>query len=281
MNTWLLLDSNFLCWRAFHTLGGLQYGGSPTGVLYGFFKDVQTLVNTFATDKVLFCFDVGPLKRTDDLPTYKSKRKNKPMNEEELQAYLGMRKQIDDLRTKHLPEMGFANVFGQEGYEADDVIGWLVKNKIPKEDKAVIVSADKDLYQLISEQVCIYNPTKKEVMTKQAFTLKYEVRPWQWPKVKAIAGCSTDEVPGCHGVGELTAARYVNGTLPAKSKAMGLIENFDWKANMKLVLLPYPGCGPFEVREDKVDQKKWHKVADGLGMRSIKNRMPRVKGGLF
>ncbi len=196
----------------------------------------------------------------------------------EKEAYSELRTQINLLRTKHLPELGYRNVFAAEGYEADDVIASVCKH-LPEGERAVIVSTDKDMYQLLSSQVTIWNPVRKCILTVAWLKQTYLCTPKQWIEVKAIAGCGTDEVEGIKGVGDKTAVKYLNGLLAPHLKTFQDIEaNLDLiQRNRKLVKLPYPGTPIFEVREDELDPAKWTEFADSLGMKSLRHDPPSEK----
>jgi 5'-3' exonuclease len=149
--------------------------------------------------------------------------------------------QFDDLIEDVLPGMGFKNVFDQNGYEADDLIAWIV-NRFP--ENYVIVSSDEDLWQLLRKErgLEISQWNYKELMTEEKFTKKYGLHPRQWAEVKAIAGCSSDNVEGIRGVGEPTAVKFLNKVLK-DGKAKKAIEQGQAviDRNWNLVTLPFSG----------------------------------------
>ena len=297
MNRWLLIDSNYLCWRAHHTVGMLD-----NGVTFGFLKDLRYLMDQFATSKVAFCFDIGRSKRVKLYPDYK--RRGIRTDAEQITHHkVGC--EINLIRNEHLPFLGFKNIFWQEGYEADDLIASIIQNREWQEEyemcgpdskwiktqvpEVVIISSDADLFQLLDENVSIYNPTKKELLTEQLFSKRYGITPKQWPMVKAIAGCKSDTIQGVRGVGEKTAIKYLctygsidkegkgeNGEyklLPhIRSKAFQKIEE-DWDDGiadrLKLVKLPFPGVQPCLLVDDKVSEKQWRALNERMGFKSL------------
>lgn len=279
MNRWLLIDSNYLCWRAHHTVGMLD-----NGVTFGFLKDLRYLINQFATSKVAFCFDVGRSKRAKLYPDYK-RRGIRTDAEQIMHHKVGC--EINLIRNEHLPFLGFKNIFWQDGYEADDLIA-SVLNRMDQEtydqnQEVIIISSDADLFQLLDENVSIYNPTKKELLTEQLFTKRYGITPKQWPMVKAIAGCKSDTIQGVRGVGEKTAIKYLceygsplAGTFfgeegPIRTKATQKIEE-GWdevKDRLKLVKLPFPGVQPCVLVDDKVSEKQWRTLNERMGLKSL------------
>lgn len=280
--TWLLLDCNYLCYRAMHTTGNLSYKEVQTGVIYGFLRDVRSLQELHNTTSIAFCFDHGLNKRYAMFPKYKSTRRQKresaPPDEKKL--YAEMQRQIDLLRTEYLKEAGYRNVFFNEGYEADDVIASICHN-LEEDEEAIIVSADHDLYQLLAPNVFIYNPSMKKMTTVESFVEEFHVPPRKWARVKAIAGCKTDDVPGVKGVGEITAAKYVSGDLNPDSATYVSIERDRalWKANLPLVKLPLPGVGLFVFRDDKATDERWNGLMNRLGINTLRNSTKTERKG--
>jgi DNA polymerase-1 len=268
--TWLILDVSYLCHRAFHTTGGLTHKDIPTGVIYGFLRDVVGLCEQHDTPNVVFCFDREDNKRKKVLPEYKSTR-HADKTPDEIKARKELLRQIKNLRIDYLPRIGFSNILSEIGYEADDIIASVCLNSIGPDDEAIIVSADEDLFQLLSGQVRIWNPHKGKAYTLQAFTRDYGITPRQWARVKAIAGCRGDDVPGVAGVGDKTAAKYLRGECRPDSKAFIDIEKWKrrTKQNMRLVRLPFEGTPVFELAPDRFSIKGWRSVIEDLGMRSL------------
>lgn len=277
MKTWLILDCHGLCYRAYHTMGALSHGDMKTGVVFGFFKEVIGLKDDMGTDSIAFCFDSSKNRRRELFPAYKQKRHSKELSEDELASLIDFKRQIARLRKEWLPMAGFSNVFWQSGYESDDLIASIVST-LPEQDEAIIVTADNDLYQLLSERVRIYNPNKRRMTDIVSFQKEFKLRPKQWAQVKAIGGCSTDEVPGVPGVGATTAMRYLRGELKPTSKKYLAIESSAGQAviarNWPLVKLPFSAVGCFELRDDDVTEEKWRQVSDALGMKSLRGAAP-------
>ena len=274
MSTTLLIDVSNMAHRAFYTTGSLSFGGDPTGVLYGLFRDIIEFRELFNADRIAFCFDGGWDKRIEVFPQYKSNRiaHRSELLPEDKELRRELRRQIYRLRNGLLNEAGFRNVFWQEGYEADDIIAWIAENH---SHDFVIVSTDQDLFQcLVEDRVSMWNPITKRSTTQTSFELKYGVCPMQWSMVKAIAGCDGDGVPGIKGVGEKTAAKWIQGKLKPNSKAYEAIAlaSEHIKFNLQLVRLPFPGCGPFELNDDDVTKRSWDHVMNSLGMKSLIGR---------
>lgn len=271
---WLLIDVSCLAYRAFHALGDLGYGGESTAVVYGMLRAVIDLQQLHSTNRVVFCFDRGYGKRLEVDDEYKANRRTDEKSEEELEAYRDLRQQLYRLRVRHLPAAGFRNVCWQDDYEADDVIASICQ-QLPHGQTAVVVSTDGDLYQLLSDnRVVIWSPSKKKAITAESFRREWGIDPTLWADVKAIAGCTGDNVRGVKGVGEKTAVKFLTGTLKISSKAYGEIIRHQklWEHNLRLVRLPFPGIGSFELIEDEVDDNRWRRLTERLGLRSLMDR---------
>lgn len=272
---WLVLDCHFLCWRAYHSTGDLSYDGVRTGITYGFLRDVRTLMEDFDTRNVVFCFDVGYNLRKDILPTYKQGRHQagEVQTEEEKEAEEQFRKEVKKIRKKWLPMIGFHNILWQKGYESDDVIASVVGD-IDEDDTAVIVSADKDLRQLIRHNVWMYNPINREKMSLQWFYKKTGLKnPRDWARVLQMAGCHTDKVPGIPGIGEDTALKFLRGELPHHHARYNAIINGKGVSvqefNSRLVTLPMKGTKKFKLSTQDEKMAGWGRVMKALGIHSL------------
>lgn len=288
MNRWLVLDVSYLCWRLFHTsLRDLSHGDVGTGVLYGFVRDMLSFQEHHGTSNVAFCFDSRESKRKEILPTYKSRREElrKEESREDQAARESMYRQIALLRKEFLPSIGFRNVFFAKGYEADDLIASVVLNRSGRE--IVIVSADEDLLQLLRPGVSIWKPGpfgKDKTITDETFQQEWGIRPRQWRMVKAIAGCKSDDVPGCPGIGEKTAVKFIRKELPKKPSKSGKptqyekIRDFQESAqkNMELVSLPFKGVPDLTLHRDELDGVAWKKMLKRFGINSIRFTPPVI-----
>lgn len=271
---WLLLDVSYLCHRAYHTGKELSWKGKSTGVIFGFLKSISAFKDQFETDDVVFCFDSLISHRKLLMGGYKAKR-HSDKTPEEVEAYNLFCGQVLSLRNRYLFEIGFKNVAYFDGFEADDVIASLALN-LPRDQEAVIVSADRDLWQCLRPNVSMYSPHQRRECTYEGFMSEHGYTPSKWAVVKAIAGCSSDEVPGVRGVGELTAERFVQGKLQGGSRLHRLIvgNKVIVRRNRRLVELPFEGCPLYRLQEDDLSSAGWRRVCGELGMKSLAGRLP-------
>ena len=274
---YLLLDCPYLCHRAKHTTGGLNYDGNATGVIYGFLRSLSGFQDLFNTHNFVFCWDSNTSIRKELYPEYKANRENREYTDEEIEFDKAFRKQMKKLRTAYLSMIGFKNVFIQRGYESDDIIAEISLHNIKEDDEAVIITSDKDLYQCIEHNVSIYNPQTNKILTLQGFKKQYGIRPHEWSLVKAIAGCTTDNIKGVYRVGEKIAIKYLQGRLTkgiAYSDIISLPGKTTFDRNYPLVKLPMKGTQQFKLKRDNLSEPGWKQVTELLGMKSIRDKMP-------
>lgn len=265
----LLFDVHYLAHRAFFSTGHLSHEDVSTGVVFGIFRDIAQLQNQFGTSNVVFCFDSKFSVRKELYPEYKSSRKRDKWDEDQIAAWKEMVGQINKMRKETLHEIGYRNVFVQRGYEADDIIGSICQTY--PNNKIVIVSADSDMFQLLTSNISIWNPRKGYLFTKEQFERRYNVHPTIWPEVKSISGDSSDNIPGAQGVGIKTAVKYLNGDLKLATKANQAIRQLgkQYEVNLKLIQIPYEGTQDFHIKKNRLSGKRWNKVLRQFGIKSL------------
>lgn len=274
---YLIIDSSALGHAARFSTGGLMHGNKKTGVIFGFCKQILRISELFQTANIIFCWDGQDYLRKQIYPEYKHNRNKQQMTERERiemeQAFI----QFDLLHREVLPSFGFRNNFKIRGYEADDIIAYIVQEY---DASFTVVSSDQDLYQLLD--FCnMYLNKKQQVYTKDDFKEEYGIEPNLWSEVKAIAGCSTDAVPGLEGVGEKSVAQYFSGQLKMTSTKYAKIKDaineskFDPDKsivvrNRKLVELPMKGFPGVDLVSDiKIDISQFRNICTNFGFRSF------------
>lgn len=256
----LLIDGNFIAHRTFYSSG--RRGQNETGIIFGFCRDILTLIDRFIPSNVCMCFDYGKSIREKSYPEYKANRRNKKRTDDEIEARKRFDQDVDTLMFVLLKRLGFKNIFHFNGFEADDVIARLVQI-LPNE--LVIVSADQDLYQLLDPNTVMYNPRSNETINHKKFKSKYGIHVNGWPLVKAIAGCTTDNITGVKGVGEITAIKYLNGQLTNKETCNRIRNSQELiNSNLELVKLPHAEC-PTTIRvvkQPEFNEQEWREVLE-------------------
>ena len=274
-----LFDTHYLCHRARWSTGGLKNQDQATGVAFGVLMEIEKTIDLLHPKTCVFAFDYGgPGVRGELFPDYKISRRQEKTEEEQEEQKLFF-DQVKVLFKEILPGMGFKNIFKAKGFEGDDIIAKIAMD-LPSSSEIVIISGDFDMFQVLAPNIVFRHPNGK-VVTSESFRKEYGVLPSDWARVKAIAGCNTDDVPGVMGVGELTAAKYLRGELKKDSKkAIAIESSLDIVArNLPLVTLPFPGTPSFSLEEDELSEEKRREVFSSLGIRTDRRRPKRE--GLF
>lgn len=266
---WTFLDINNLAWRAMFGHGQ----GRESGVVYGILRDLETFQAKFGSYTTVCCFDHGKGKRETAHSFYKETRRKKKFTDDQEFEFREFKDQITRLRCDILPKIGYSNILYQDGYEADDIIASAV-NALPDGDKdeAVIISGDKDLLQLLSDSVKVYHPITDKLVTRTSFRKEWGLGPGAWNKIKAVAGCKTDDIPGVEGVGELTAAKFFRRERLKQglaTKIDAFMKTDEYRRNLQLVSLPYEGCRTFNLYPDNLDLHALRRIKSELGIRSF------------
>jgi 5'-3' exonuclease len=227
-------------------MGYLSTEIENTGIIFGFLRQIKKFARLYNTNKFVFAWDSKLSKRRELYPGYRV-HDLKEMSEQEKEWHNNSYKQFSLIKNFVLPSCNFHNSFKQRGYEADDIIAFVTKEI---KDKKIIVSADEDLHQLLNYDTIIFNIRKKIEYTREDFIEEYKIEPNNWVDVKAIGGCTSDKVPGCKGVGEKTALKFLRNEIKS-SKTKKQINDYllteDAKLYRKLVELPFNGIKEFDV----------------------------------
>ncbi|MGW0546437.1 DNA polymerase I [Streptomyces altiplanensis] len=203
----LLMDGHSLAYRAFFALPAENFttaSGQPTNAIYGFASMLANTLRDEAPTHFAVAFDVSRKTwRSEEFPEYKATRSKTP------DEFKGQVELIGEL----LDAM-HADRFAVDGFEADDVIATLATQAEAAGFEVLIVTGDRDSFQLISDHVTVLYPTKgvSELtrFTPEKVQEKYGLSPQQYPDFAALRGDPSDNLPGIPGVGEKTAAKWIN-----------------------------------------------------------------------
>ena len=196
----ILIDGTSYIYRAFHALPPLTTStGKPTGATRGFAAMLRKLIEKYPGGPMVIVFDAkGPNFRNDYYQAYKANRP--PMPNE-------LRVQIEDI--KKLSRLFNFTVKEESGVEADDVIATLAKQFKP--DKKILISSpDKDLTQLVEENVIQHNSMSNEFFNNGYVKEKFGVEPKLVAELLALVGDKADNIPGITKVGNKTASKWLN-----------------------------------------------------------------------
>lgn len=201
-NPLVLVDGSSYLYRAFHAFPPLtNSAGEPTGAMYGVLNMLKSLISQVQPSHIAVVFDAkGKTFRDEMFEQYKSHRP--PMPDD-------LRKQIqplhDIIRALGIPLLVI------EGVEADDVIGTLAVAASKANKKVLISTGDKDMAQLVDDNIMLINTMNNTLLDREAVIEKYGIPPELIIDYLALMGDSADNIPGVAGVGEKTALGLLQG----------------------------------------------------------------------
>ncbi|MFI2376634.1 DNA polymerase I [Streptomyces sp. NPDC018964] len=203
----MLMDGHSLAYRAYFALPAENFTtatGQPTNAIYGFASMLANTLRDEAPTHFAVAFDVSRKTwRSEEFAEYKANRSKTP------DEFKGQVELIGEL----LDAM-HADRFAVEGFEADDIIATLATQAEAEGFEVLIVTGDRDSFQLVSEHTTVLYPTKgvSELtrFTPEKVVEKYGLTPAQYPDFAALRGDPSDNLPGIPGVGEKTAAKWIN-----------------------------------------------------------------------
>jgi DNA polymerase-1 len=197
-----IIDTFGFFFRSFYALPPLtNKQGFPTGLLTGFMNFIASLHKDHSSDYLIFALDAkGPSFRSEIDPLYKANRSPAP---EDLVKQL-------PIAIDWIDKMGYKSLM-LSGYEADDMIASVVHHAREQGYLVRIVSHDKDLYQLIEDDlVVLVDAISKKVLNEKHCTEKYGVHPSQFIDYQALIGDTADNVQGVKGIGKITAQKLLD-----------------------------------------------------------------------
>ncbi len=233
-----LIDGSGYIFRAYYALPPLsrKSDGLPTGAVSGFCSMLFKLLEDSKSDDSIYkpthfavIFDSARRNfRNDIYSEYKANRSEAP--DDLVPQFEYIRKSV---KAFNLPSIELLN------YEADDLIATYAKKITDAGAKVTVISSDKDLMQLVSDKIRLYDPMKSKVIGEKEVLEKFGVKPNQVIDVQSLAGDSSDNIPGVPGIGVKTAAELINkyknldtllkkaSEIPQNKRRETLLENKD------------------------------------------------------
>ena len=197
----ILVDGSGYIFRAFYALPPMsREDGTPVNAVFGFTSMLLKLSEDMEGENILVVFDAA--RTTFRNAIYKEYKANRSEPPEELVPQF-------DLIKKATTAIGLKSL-EVENYEADDIIATYVKKAKKENIETLVISSDKDLMQLIQDGVSLYDPMKNIKIGPEAVLEKFGVSPDKVIDVQALAGDSSDNVPGVPGIGVKTASQLIN-----------------------------------------------------------------------
>lgn len=200
-NKLLLVDGMAVFYRGFFAIKNLSTSdGIPTNGLFGFVRMLNQLSSVCNPSHCLVTFDGGlPDERLSLLPEYKAQRPSMP---DEMRQQLPLLNEY--LEKASVPSLRI------DGYEADDLIATITSSCSKEDTRIFIASSDKDLFQLVSENVSMISPSgRNDLMGREEVHEKTGVWPDQIVSWLALIGDTADNIPGIRGIGPKTAAKLL------------------------------------------------------------------------
>ena len=197
----VLIDGSGFIFRAFHALPPLNRAdGTPVGAVMGFSNMLQKVIDESGADHIAVIFDAARITFRNRL--YEAYKAQRPPAPPELVPQFALVREATE--AFNIPQVEM------EDYEADDLIATYAELATKAGARVTIVSSDKDLMQLVSDNVGMLDPMKNRVIGRAEVEEKFGVGPERVIHVQALCGDSVDNVPGVPGIGIKTAAELIN-----------------------------------------------------------------------
>ncbi len=263
----VILDGNSIAYRAYHKAPPLTApDGTPTGTVHIFFTILEKVRSQLKPSQILAAFDArGETSRHKKYPQYKATREAMPET---------LAPQIETIRAL-LPLAGVP-VYWKTGIEADDVIATLARQA---NEPVVIVTKDKDLFQLVNNSIKIYDDQTGNLLGAAETADKYGVKPEQMLGYLSLLGDKSDNIPGVAGVGEKTAAKLIReyGSLDGvythiseiKGKVKEHLERDKANAYFAMELIELETIEPLFEPVLSKDEGRLRMELERLGMRTV------------
>lgn len=248
-NNLLIIDANNLAYRYLQRASYASYEDE-------YARTVQSLAKSYKARRTIVCFDFGKsYYRMAMLGEYKGTRK-KPETDEELERYNGF---FDVLN--RLPDELEEEVLKFRGIEADDLLTYITQNVSTRYDHTWIVSSDKDLIQLVDDNVSVFNIFSRKEITKQSLMQDLELTPSEFMLSRIIEGDKSDNIAGIEGIGPKRA----QGLAKQYKTFEALIKALPIKGTSKYIANLNAGKDTLVRNEKLINLKKYNNDAIAAG----------------
>ncbi len=240
-NNLLIIDANNLSYRWLQRPNYASFGAD-------FIRTIQSLAKSYEAARTIVCFDFGKsYYRMNMHEEYKGTRK-KPQEEEEIKKYEDFFAVLNSL-----PEELDEEVLKFRGVEADDVLAWITQNVSDRYDHTWVVSSDRDLYQLVDENISIFNIFGRKEVTLQTLKEDFDVTPYEYMLSRIIEGDKSDNILGIEGIGPKRAQ-----ALAREYKTLdNLLESLPIKGRSKYIQNLNAGSEKLVRNEKLINLKKY------------------------
>ena len=248
-NNLLIIDANNLSYRWLQRPNYANFGPD-------FIRTIQSLSKSYEAARTIVCFDFGKsYYRMDMHEEYKGTRK-KPQDEDEIKKYEDFFAVLNDL-----PDQLDEEVLKFRGVEADDILAWITQNVSDKYEHTWVISSDRDLYQLVDDNVSIFNIFGRREITIESMREDFDVSPSEYMLSRIIEGDKSDNILGIEGIGPKRAQ-----TLAREYKTLdSLLKALPIKGRSKYITNLNAGKEILIRNEKLINLKKYCKEAISAG----------------
>lgn len=282
--TLYILDGSYYIFRAFYAIPSLSNSkGMPTNGLFAFTNMLLNVIRDQQPNHLVVTFDPpGDTFRHELYEPYKANRESPP---DELRTQMPHFRRI--VKALNIP------VIEVPTFEADDVIGTIVRSPLREGMRVVVLTGDKDLYQLVDEETVLVDSMRDKRVDLEEVLARFQVTPDRVADVLALAGDTSDNVPGVPGIGEKTAGNLISefgsfeNLFQNLDKVRGAkrkenLTNFADQARLSLELVTIKCDVPLELsQEAMVAQSPDFDAFDALCAEFEFNRFPRLLREIF
>ena len=238
--------------------------------IHSFFTGLLTICNKVKqkydkVDNLVIIWDSRINNRKLIYPEYKNNRKPKTLEEEKDKTnhYSLLNKLRESLKT-----LGDWADVSLEGYEADDIIAYFVKNSA-YDNNFIIVSSDNDMYQLLSDKCVMYLQNRKEFYSSLDFKKEFDIIPGQYPFVKALAGDRADNIKGIDGIGIKTGIKLIKEG-KCWTHWVNKYKDVDLEINLELIRLPFEESKiEITIPQSYFDKNAWIAIFQLYGLNKL------------
>lgn len=194
------IDFNNMVFGSYYGEKLINSKGINVNAIKGFFFQLKNLKDSLNPDYIVFTNDISR-ERTFRRKLYKPYKAQRKEHDPDILTQIKYAAQIAAL-------IGYPFI-SDELYEADDALGMISQYATDNNMEMIIASSDKDMYQLVTDDIYVYSRRNKELIDKNWLEEKYQLTPAQWIELKMLQGDRSDNIPGIDGVGEVTALKLM------------------------------------------------------------------------
>ncbi len=264
----VLVDGSAYIFRAYYGLPPMNRAdGTPINAVFGFTNMLVKLIEDYSDDKMIVIFDAARENfRNEIYPEYKANRGDAP---DDLIPQFPLIREC--VKSFNIPQLEI------EGFEADDLIATYVRLAEKDKIETIIVSSDKDLMQLVSNNVTMLDPMKNKKIETKDVEEKFGVHPDKVIFIQALTGDKIDNIPGAPGIGPKTASQLIN----EYNDIDGLIKNLDKIKQEKRRNILKESENDIRISLELVTLKNDVKIPEGINKIKTYNELKKENNNIY